>query len=209
MSNSKGCLRYWDQCAVLTIDAAVALWCDVEPSALSELNFATSCMDAKRQILIEALTDKRLDYVDNGVRWSNGMIGKAGSLEELIQKDGLRIKKDSLRRLFLDMPGGERPAFLFDEARRERMPDGGDVAEMNANIALAVMAWMLSENRTAMKRGDKPNAAAIGDAVAVLAKTYFGEDLKGFESFHKRIGKALSTFDNEQKTVPPRPWSRK
>lgn len=189
------------------MDAAVALWCDVEPSALSDLDFSTSCMDAKRQILMEALTDKRLDYLDNGVRWSNGQFGPAGSLDELIRKDGLRIKKESLRRLFLDMSSGERPGFLFDESRRENLPDGGEVEEMNSNKALALMAWMLSEKKPAMQIGGKPNASQIGAAVSDLAKTHFGQDGHGFQSFHKKLGKALKLLDESN---PPKknPWMK-
>lgn len=208
MSQIQGCLRYWDQCTALTLDAAVALWCDVEPSVLSELDFATSCMDAKRQILIEALEDKRLDYVDNGVRWSNGHFGSAGSLEELIQKDGLRIKKDSLRRLFLDMPSGERPAFLFDESRRENLPDGGEVEEMNSNRALAVMAWLLSDGKSAMQVGGRPNAAQIGIAVADRARIYFGTDVRGFAAFNKKLGKALALFDEVKMPLKKNTWSK-
>ena len=208
MTQVQGCLRYWDQCTVLTIDAAVALWCGVEPSALSELDFATSCMDAKRQILIEALTDKRLEYLEEPVQWSSGGIGRAGSLQELIQKGGVRIKKDSLRRLFEDMPSGDRPGFLFDESRRESLPDGGAQAEMNANIALALMARMLAKNMSAMRHGDKPNAAAIGSAIDALATELLGTQMRGLGSFHRRIGTALNILGEMIKPKPASHWKK-
>jgi hypothetical protein len=154
-------------------------------------------MDAKREAIIDSLRDKRLEYEERPVPKADGKgLWYGAALDELIQKDGLRIKKDSLRRWFLDMPSGDRPPFLFDESRRENLPDGGEVAELNTMKALAVMAWLLSENKSAMQIGDKPNAARIGEAVAVMATKAFGTDTKGFEAFHKKIGKALRLFDD-------------
>lgn len=202
MTDPSGCLRYWDLCSTVSLEAAIALWCDVEPAELRELNFSTSCMDAKREAIIDALRDARLAYEDRGIKRSDGKgYWDGAELNELIRKDGLRIKKDSLRRWFLDMPSGDRPPFLFDESRRENLPDGGEVAELNTMKALALMAWLLSENKSAMQIGDKPNAARIGEAVAVMAKQAFGTDTRGFEAFHQKIGKALRLFGdgNERK----------
>ena len=204
MTNPSGCLRYWDLCSTVSLEAAIALWCDVEPGELNGLGFSTSCMDAKREAIIDALRETRLDYEDRGIKRTDGKgYWDGAGLTELIRKDGLRITKESLRRWFLDMPSGDRPPFLFDESRRENLPDGGEVAEMNTTKALAVMAWLLSENKPAMQIGGKPNAAQIGDAVAVMAKKAFGADTKGFEAFHKKIGKALKLFsdENEFKTL--------
>ncbi len=204
MQKTNGCLRYWDLCSTVSLDAAIALWCDVEPGELKGLGFSTSCMDAKREAIIDALRDNRLEYEDRPVPRADGKgLWYGAALDELIQKDGLRIKKDSLRRWFLDMPFGDRPAFLFDESRRENLPDGGEVAEMNTTKALAVMAWLLSENKPAMKIGGKPNAAQIGDAVAVMAKKAFGPDTRGFEAFHKKLGKALKLLGDENEPEVP------
>ncbi len=195
MTDPSGCLRYWDLCSTVSLEAAISLWCDVEPGELKGLGFSTSCMDAKREAIIDSLRDKRLEYEDRPVPKADGKgLWYGAALDELIQKDGLRIKKDSLRRWFLDMPSGDRPPFLFDESRRENLPDGGEVAELNTMKALAVMAWLLSENKPAMQIGDKPNAARIGEAVAVMATKAFGTDTKGFEAFHQKIGKALRLF---------------
>jgi len=204
MKQATGCLQYWDLCSTVSLDAAIALWCNVEPGELKGLGFSTSCMDAKREAIIDALRDKRLEYEDRPVPRADGKgLWYGAALDELIQKDGLRIKKDSLRRWFLDMPFGDRPAFLFDESRRENLPDGGEVAEMNTTKALAVMAWLLSENKPAMQIGSKPNAAQIGDAVAVMAKKAFGADTKGFEAFHKKVGKALKLLNDESEFETP------
>lgn len=75
--------------------------------------------------------------------------------------------------------------------------ESGELTEMNTMKALAVMAWLLAENKGAMQIGGKPNAAQIGTAVAVMAKKAFGEDTRGFESFHKKIGSALKLLDGK------------
>ena len=208
-SGRSGCLRYWDLCSTVSLAAAIALWCNVEPGELEGLGFSTSCMDAKREAIIDALRDKRLEYEDRPVPRSDGRgFWSGAALDELIEKDGLRIKKDSLRRWFLDMPFGDRPAFLFDESRRENLPDGGDVAEMNSNRALAIMAWLLSEKKPAMQIGGKPNAAQIGKDVADLAKIHFGAEERGLQSFHKKLGKALKSLDEDNKQKKINPWKK-
>ena len=200
-----GCLKYWDLCSTITIDAAVALWCDVEPGELLSLGFSTSCMDAKREAIIDALRGGRLDYEDRPVPRSDGRgMWHGARLDELIEKDGVRIKKDSLRRWFLDMPFGDRPAFLFDEMREiDMLPDGGEVSEMNTMRALAVMAWIISENKTAYAIAGRPNASEIGKAVESLAATAFGGDVRGFKAFNKKISKALSLLDGDVKAGLP------
>lgn len=187
------CLRYWDLCSAVSIDAAVALWCDVEPGELKGLNFVTSCMSAKREAIIDALRSARLDYQKRPVPRSDGRgMWYDAALDELIEKDGVRIEKDSLRRWFLDMPFADRPAFLFDESRQGALlPDGGQAGEMTTMRALALMAWLLSANKPALAIGGRPNAAAIGNALEPLAARAFGDNTRGFASFHKKISKAL------------------
>jgi hypothetical protein len=172
-----GCLKYWDLCSTITIDAAVALWCDVEPGELRALGFSTSCMDAKREAIIDALRGGRLEYEDRPVPRSDGRgLWHGAGLDELIEKNGARIKKDSLRRWFLDMKIEDRPAFLFDEMRQaDMLPDGGEIAEMNTMRALAVMAWIMSEkNPTHYSVNNRPNATEIGKAIESLAEEVFG-----------------------------------
>ena len=161
-------------------------------------------MDAKREAIVDALSDGRIDYESRAVPRSDGrgMIW-TNDLDELIAKDGLRIKKDSLRRWFLDMPFGDRPAFLFDEMRQaDMLPDGGEVAEMNAMRALAVMAWIMSTNKSAYAIGNRPNASEIGKAIEPLAAKAFGDDVRGFKAFHKKISKALALLESENEPMP-------
>ena len=206
-----GCLKYWDLCSTITIDAAVALWCDVEPGELRGLSFSTSCMDAKREAIIDALHGGRLDYEDRPVPRSDGKgLWHGAGLDELIEKDGVRIKKDSLRRWFLDMRIEDRPAFLFDEMRQtDMLPDGGKVAEMNTMRALAVMAWIMSEkNPSNYSINSRPNASEIGKAIESLAAKVFGDDVRGFKSFHKKISNALALLEQDNSPRPIPPWKK-
>lgn len=197
-SNIEKCHRYWDLCSTVSLQAAVALWCDVEPGVLASLDFSTSCMDAKREALIDALLEKRLDHVSRPVPKSDGRgMWYGANIEEMIEKDVVRIPKESLRRFFLDMPSGDRPAFLFEEERRRDLPNGGRLAEMNTMKALGIMAWILSDERADFRYGQRPNAARIADDVAVAAKRLFGPDTRGFDAFHKKIGMALDELSGE------------
>lgn len=81
--------------------------------------------------------------------------------------------------------------------------ESGAVAEMNTMKALGLMAWLLSENKSALQIGSKPNAAKIGDAVSAMAKKAFGADTKGFEAFHKKVGKALKLLSEENNFEKP------
>lgn len=195
------CLRYWDLCESVTLDAAVALWCNVQPSELAALGFSTSCMDVKRQLIVEALAAGRLEYKSLAVPRSDGRgMWYGAGLDELIEKDGLRISKASLRRWFEQLPFDDRPAFLFDESRQaEALPDGSDVAEMNTTKALACMALILAKQGGRFSKGNdnKPNAAEIGRAVEEAARQAFGNDVRGFQSFHKKISRALALLEGE------------
>ncbi len=188
--SENNCLHYWDLCSAIPIKTAVALWCDVEPSELESFNFSTSCMDVKQALIEQALLDKKLDYHRSST--AHGL----ANLNELIEKDQLRITKDSLRRWFLDMPTGDRPAFLFDESRIDDIPDGGEVAEMNTDRALVAMALLLSNHSKKYKTGDRANASAISNDVLPLAQKLFGDDVK-LVSFNKRLGRALNRFKDE------------
>jgi len=88
-------------------------------------------------------------------------------------------------------------------SRLEIFPEAGAVAEMNTMKALGLMAWLLSETKSSMRISDKPNAAKIGEAVNEAAKKAFGDDVKGFESFHKKIGAALTILTKEYGTGHP------
>lgn len=107
------CQRYWDLADHIRINDAIALWCGVEPAQLASLNFETQCMSANRAALVAAL-----------------------------RSDRPVINKVSLRRRFEQLPFGDRPAFLFDEARQAVLPDGSDAAEMNSLRSIAVMGHL-------------------------------------------------------------------
>lgn len=194
---SSNCLRYWDLADHIQRPDAIALWCGVEPGELARLNFETECMSAKRAALVTALRDGRLEYEDLGIVTSQGKVFKGAPVDELIEKARLVINKASLRRWFEQLPIEDRPAFLFDEARQPVLPDGSDATEMNSIKAIALMAHLLAASTGKYRAGERPNAEAIGQAVNDLARQLFGEDVRGYASFHKKLGAALRTFSNE------------
>jgi hypothetical protein len=197
MPNPNNCLRYWDLADHIQIDDAIALWCGVEPAELANLNFETQCMSAKRAALVAALCTERLEYEDLGIVTARGQVFKGAPIDELPEKDRLVINKASLRRWFEQLPFEYRPALLFDEARQAVLPDGSEAAEMNSMKAIALMAHLLAASAGKYRAGECPNSEAIGQAVNALAKQFFGEEVRGYASFHKKVGAALKTFSKE------------
>jgi hypothetical protein len=202
-STAQNCFRYWDLADSLKIDMIVALWCGVEPSDIAELKgerLSTHCTDAKRAAIEDALYSDRLDYIDEGIPYGDGKIFMGGGVTELAQKDRLRVKKDSLRRWFEDMPIDDRPEFLFEEERTQKeMPDGSEVAEMNSNMGIAIMAQMLAESAGKYKHGERPNAAQITEGINERATEHFGGDKHGLKAFHKKITKALRLLEEQKR----------
>lgn len=203
MRHPSNCLRYWDLSSQIRLDDAIALWCNVDPVELGGLGFDTHCMSAKRAALVTALREGRLEYEDLGIVGSRGQRIKDAPLDELLQRDRLLIHKDSLRRWFEQLPFEDRPAFLFDEMRQPVLPDGSEATELNSLKALAIMGHLLARSSNVYRTGDRPNAAQIGQAVAEAAQQLFGDDVRGFKSFHKKMSEALMVFDRE---LPKRRW---
>ena len=202
-STAQNCFRYWDLADSLMIDMIVALWCGVEPSDIAELKgerLSTHCTDAKRAAIEDALYSGRLDYIDEGIPTGDGTLWMGGDVTELVQKNRLRIKKDCLRRWFEDMPIDDRPEVFFEEERTQKeMPDGSEVAEMNSNLGIAIMAQMLAESAGKYKHGERPNAAQITEGINERAVEHFGGDKHGLMAFHKKITKALRLLEEQKR----------
>lgn len=197
MPAPKNCLRYWDLSNHIRLTDAIALWCGVEPAELASIGFETQCMSAKRAALVSALEEGRLEYEDMGIVTSSGRVFKGAPIAELVEKDRLVIKKDSLRRWFEQLPFEDRPPFLFDESRQTVLPDGSDVVEMNSMKAIAIMAWLLAKAAPAYRVGDRPNAQNIGESVLAFANELSAGDTRGLQSFHKKVSQSLKLFEHE------------
>ena len=114
--------------------------------------------------------------------------------DESIGLADLWVRKEKYNEIFFKL-----------SAEKEKLPkesdigiwaNGGEIAEMNANKALAIMAFLLS-SKPKYKIGNRPNCKQIADDVNEQAKNYFGEDKAQFESFHKRLGNALKLLSSE------------
>jgi len=157
-------------------------------------------MDAKRAAIEDALYSGRLDYIDEGIPTGNGKLWMGGDVTELVQKNRLRIQRDCLRRWFEDMPIDDRPEVFFEEERAQKeMPDGSEVAEMNSNMGIAIMAQMLAESAGKYKHGERPNAAQITEGINERATEHFGGDKHGLKAFHKKITKALRLLEEQKR----------
>ncbi len=104
--------------------------------------------------------------------------------------------KPSDYRKFID--GGHTTQQTLSETQQADMqPAEGDVAEMNSLRALAVMAWIMSENKSVYAIGGRPNASEIGKAIELLAAKFFGEDVRGLKAFHKKISRAIALLESQ------------
>ena len=68
---------------------------------------------------------------------------------------------------------------------------------MNSLKAIAVMGHLLAISAGKYRAGERPNAQAIGESVNEAAQAFFGSDLRGYASFHKKLGTALRNFSDE------------
>ncbi len=106
------------------------------------------------------------------------------------------IEPQKLTRNQLRVTRASLDKFLSINTRNKIKSSEGEIAEMNSDKALAIMAIMLSEKSASYKIGNRPNSAKIADEIYATATKYFSENqLKGLNSFHKRISKALKTLD--------------
>lgn len=116
------CFKFWKLAKTLKIGDIVALWCNVEPASFrqfqAETGLVTSCADAKRAAIEDALIHGELDYIDEGTPYKGGL-WMGNPVEELIQKNRLRIEKEKLKEwfnhLYLSGQLDEIPTFLDDE----------------------------------------------------------------------------------------------
>lgn len=106
------------------------------------------------------------------------------------------IEPQKLTRNQLRVTRASLDKFLSTNNRNKVNTDEGEIAEMNSDKALAIMAIMLSKKSASYKIGNRPNSAKIADEIYETATKHFSENqLKGLNSFHKRISKALKTLD--------------
>lgn len=156
---NQNCYKFWKLAKSLKIDDIVALWCDIEPSQFShfqrQTGYTPSCADAKRVVLEDALIGGELNYIDEGTPYKGGLwIGNP--VEELIQKNCLRISKADLKEWFIQKYEcgelDEIPSFLDDEKqkafalqndRAEKPLPIDDMNTRNKNTAIKIMYALL------------------------------------------------------------------
>ena len=186
---NQNCYQFWRLSKSLKIDDIVALWCGVEPSQfnhfISTTGYSPSCADAKRVAIEDALTSYELDYIDDG-SWIGNPV------EELIQKDRLRIGKEVLKEWFINKYEqgylDEIPTFLDDEKQKAQLlseqregyiasrqtneqntPEQQEIAKLKKEIA--------DLQKQLEERNDKPTDDTLLTAIHDKSNEYHAPDL--------------------------------
>jgi hypothetical protein len=124
--------------------------------------------------------DLRLTSFVDGKRY-----GTFFGIHSHVPRDKARIKAADIVRLMQAETDVDNAHYLSKDTSASD--------EMQANQALAIMAWMLAKT-SKYKYGEKPNVKAIVEAMEPLIAEQFGEDEFAIESFRKRLGRALKTL---------------
>lgn len=107
------------------------------------------------------------------------------------------INPKTLNRNQLRVTRSSLDQFLLAKTKGNENTEEGEIAEINSDKALAIMALMLSKKSASYKIGNRPNSAQIAKEIYDFATEHFSENqLKGLNSFQKRISKALKTLDS-------------
>ena len=210
---NQNCYQFWKLSKSLRINDIVALWCDVEPSQLNHListtGYSPSCADAKRVAIEDALISDELDYIDEGTPTSGGRLWMGNPVEELIQKDRLRISKEVLKEWFtkkyeqgyLD----EIPNFLDDEKQKAQMLSEQresqelpikEMGTRNKNTAIKIMYAMLIQSGWDNTYPTSQNRGSANSEITTLL------DSLGLSVGHKTIGEFLQEVQNLEIDYP-------
>lgn len=143
-SNQQQCRKFWQLARTITPSDLIALWCNQEPSEfnafLANTGYLPSCADAKKALLLEALENKELDYIDDGLPYNGGLwIG--GNIAELLAKNRIRLDKDKAKTWIISLHEkgnlGGLPNFLLDDLNATTADDDSQqqIADLQAENA--------------------------------------------------------------------------
>lgn len=210
---NQNCYQFWKLSKSLKIDDIVALWCNVEPSQfnhfVSTTGYSPSCADAKRVAIEDALINDELDYIDEGTPTRHGTLWMGNPVEELIQKNRLRINKEVLKEWFITKYEqgylDEIPTFLDEEKQKaqqlgeqrahQELPNK-EMTTRNKNTAIKIMYAMLIkcgwDNNFPMSQ----NRGSANSEILTLL------DELGLSVGHKTIGEFLQEVQKLEKEYP-------
>lgn len=143
-NNQQQCRKFWQLARTITPSDLIALWCNQEPSEfnafLANTGYLPSCADAKKALLLEALENKELDYIDDGLPY-NGSLWIGGNITELLAKNRIRLEKDKAKTWIISLHNkgdlGSLPNFLLDDHNATTANDGNQqqIADLQAENA--------------------------------------------------------------------------
>ncbi|MDN5923757.1 MAG: hypothetical protein L0H70_02015 [Xanthomonadales bacterium] len=205
-------LPRWANKDPLSLFDAAALLCDLEPLERAKRNDASATMQLERE-RIAVMFGRLVTAMDNGRLTGTVPRGQSGGqlVDYGFSREPRRApihkyidaRKEIISRADLQawvgLHEGWRPIVFFGlpDAASETTTTTGTTTtgEMNANRAIAAMALMLVQRGpSSWKRGTRPNVSQIANYVVTIAQELYGEDVKGFEQFRKRLASALKQF---------------
>ncbi len=213
---NQNCYKFWSMAKSLRINEIVALWCDVEPSQFShfiqQTGYTPSCADAKTVAIKDALINGDLEYIDEGLPYSNGKLWIGGDTQELIEKNRLRINKEVLKEWFIiKYEQGqleEIPTFLDKQKQQARLLE---VDRLDKPIPIEDKVMDTRSRNTALKiiyalliksgwTNDSPTSNQVrGNATTEIELLLNELDLK---VGHATIAKFLQDVEVLQKNYP-------
>lgn len=182
-NNQQQCRKFWQLARTITPSDLIALWCNQEPSEfnafLANTGYLPSCADAKKALLLEALENKELDYIDDGLPYNGGLwIG--GNIAELLAKNRIRLEKDKAKTWIISLHKkgnlGGLPNFLLDDLNTTTANDDSQqqIADLQAdNARLQARITQLESQLNQAKE----NAAPAFDTLLDTGHEYHAPDL--------------------------------
>ncbi|HEN9570768.1 TPA: hypothetical protein U9I94_001723 [Acinetobacter baumannii] len=147
---------------------------DCSEDLINEVLSYTRYDEKKKQLINEAV------LVENFPLMIHDLTSKGTTASMQLTINKLRITKESIDRYI---------------AHSKATTLESETVEITSDKAIAIMAMMLSEQSSKFKYGDRPNATQIGEEIYAIAQQHFKtDDLRGLESFKKRISRAFNTY---------------
>lgn len=178
--------RYWLSMFTLNLFQAIELSLGICPTTRKGSSQIKALELSKRFDILES------HIGENGHRFYFGDIARFSKVHAAIKPiDFLGFMND----MSWDYPE-EWQQYLNAKPTTQRHPDD----PITTLQAIGIMAELLAaENGYTYRRGENVNAKAIGTAVANRAKARFGHDVRGFESFNKKISEGLKALEDLEK----------
>ncbi|EGE10914.1 hypothetical protein [Moraxella catarrhalis] len=176
-SSKSNCLKFWRIAKTIKPSDLIALWCNQEPYEfnvfIANTGYLPECADAKKALLLDALNDGELDYIDDGTPYNQGL-WFGNPVGELLGKNRIRIDKDKAKAWIIQKHKqgdlGELPAFLMDDLEYKNFASLQDelIAKDNENLKLQTQNEQLKSRIAELERATPTNNSHTNTALIAL-----------------------------------------